>query len=334
MIVDSQDFCSAGERRTAKDRHGVVIAACCVVPARRYLHVVQPGALQHPACGVSSDTVTGTRASSARHWRWDVPGQHPGAAERVRRARPKARSCPHAARTVSTAIVAPALARLPAPDAIGDRSALRNKPAPVRPLRRGSALWSSPAGRDPLDAEPQPAWSTRLSLGLQSRARWRQARQQPEIVSVSIAVAPGYRNPLRGVSGLFPSASTRVDFAGLPVSLRDAVITNATGTSPSPRITYQLTIPPADVYVQTSPNRSGRPHVSASTVIPRSSEAMASRSDGRSQAACPRNHSFRKPGASAGLARSRPRSALTSKNCSSRWEYQPRLTAPSPLTGF
>jgi len=54
----------------------------------------------------------------------------------------------------------------------------------------------------------------------------------------------------------------------------------------------------------------------------------------RRQPGVPRNRSFRKPGASAGLARFRPRSGLTSKNCSSRWEYQPRLTAPSPLTGF
>jgi hypothetical protein len=38
VIVDSQEFCIQLARRTANDRHGVVIAACCVVPARRYLH--------------------------------------------------------------------------------------------------------------------------------------------------------------------------------------------------------------------------------------------------------------------------------------------------------
>jgi hypothetical protein len=43
VIVDSQEFCLQLARRTAKDRHAVVIAACCVVPARRYVHVVQPG---------------------------------------------------------------------------------------------------------------------------------------------------------------------------------------------------------------------------------------------------------------------------------------------------
>ena len=53
-----------------------------------------------------------------------------------------------------------------------------------------------------------------------------------------------------------------------------------------------------------------------------------------SQAACPRNPASGKPGASAGLACSRPRSALTSENCSCRWKYQPRLTSPSPLTGL
>ncbi len=49
MIVDSQELCIQLARRTANDRHGVVIAACRVVPARRYLHVVQPGALTAPS---------------------------------------------------------------------------------------------------------------------------------------------------------------------------------------------------------------------------------------------------------------------------------------------
>ncbi len=75
-----------------------------------------------------------------------------------------------------------------------------------------------------------------------------QARQQPEIVSVGIAVVPGYRNPLRGVSGLIPERIDEgVDFGGSgPVyALGDAVITNATGNSAGwpggGWITYQLT---------------------------------------------------------------------------------------------
>jgi hypothetical protein len=61
-------------------------------------------------------------------------------------------------------------------------------------------------------------------------------------------VVPGYRNPLRGVSGLVPERIDEgVDFAGSgPVyALGDAVITNATGNSAGwpggGWITYQLT---------------------------------------------------------------------------------------------
>jgi hypothetical protein len=75
-----------------------------------------------------------------------------------------------------------------------------------------------------------------------------QARQQPEIVSVGVAVVPWYLNPLRGVSGLNPERiDMGVDFSGSgPIyPLGNAVITNATGTSGGwpggGWITYRLT---------------------------------------------------------------------------------------------
>ena len=64
------------------------------------------------------------------------------------------------------------------------------------------------------------------------------AAQQPEVVSVGVAVVPGYQNPLRGVSGLNPERiDMGVDFGGSgPVyALGNAVITNATGNATAGR---------------------------------------------------------------------------------------------------
>jgi indolepyruvate decarboxylase len=42
--VTGKESCIQLAGRTAEDRHSVVIAVCYVVPARRYVRVVQPGA--------------------------------------------------------------------------------------------------------------------------------------------------------------------------------------------------------------------------------------------------------------------------------------------------
>ena len=114
----------------------------------------------------------------------------------------------------------------------------------------------------------------RLAGALGSRAS-----QQLEIVSVGVAVVPGYQNPLRDVSGLVPERiDMGVDFGGSgPVyALGDAVITSATGGSTGwpggGWITYQLTDGPGAglvVYVaeDVTPSVQAGQHVSPSTVI-------------------------------------------------------------------
>jgi hypothetical protein len=106
-----------------------------------------------------------------------------------------------------------------------------------------------------------------------------QAAQQPQIVSVGVAVVPGYLNPLRDVSGLTPErVDMGVDFAGSgPVyALGNAVITNATGTSGGwpggGWITYKLTDGPAaglTVFLaeDVKPTVQVGQHVSSATVI-------------------------------------------------------------------
>jgi len=150
VIVDSQDFCiQLARRRTAQDRHGVVIAACCVVPARRDLHVVQPGALTAPSVWRLQRY---RRREPARHPHATGDGMYQAstrvAAERVRRARPKARSCPaRLPGTVSNRDCRPpALARLPGTGRYR-RSCPRcgTRPAGLRPLPLQARLcWSSP----------------------------------------------------------------------------------------------------------------------------------------------------------------------------------------------
>jgi murein DD-endopeptidase MepM/ murein hydrolase activator NlpD len=106
-----------------------------------------------------------------------------------------------------------------------------------------------------------------------------QAAQQPQIVSVGVAVGPGYLNPLRSVSGLtLERIDMGVDFGGSgPVyALGNAVITNATGTSGGwpggGWITYRLTDGPAaglTVYLaeDVKPTVQVGQHVSSATVI-------------------------------------------------------------------
>lgn len=105
------------------------------------------------------------------------------------------------------------------------------------------------------------------------------AAQQPEVVSVGVAVVPGYQNPLRGVSGLNPERiDMGVDFGGSgPVyALGNAVITNATGNGAGwpggGWITYRLTDGPdagLTVYLaeDVTPAVQVGQHVSSFTVI-------------------------------------------------------------------
>lgn len=163
-------------------------------------------------------------------------------------------------------------------------SALRNKAARVAAAAvAGSALlvFTWPAATHWMARAPSQAWADQAdALGLQmAGSLGAQARQQPEIVSVGIAVVPGYRNPLRGVSGLVPERIDEgVDFGGSgPIyALGDAVITNATGNSVGwpggGWITYQLTDGPDAglmVYVaeDVTPTVQVGQHVLASTAI-------------------------------------------------------------------
>ena len=114
----------------------------------------------------------------------------------------------------------------------------------------------------------------RLAGALGSRAS-----QQLEIVSVGVAVVPGYQNPFRDVSGLIPErVDMGVDFggAGQVYALGHAVITNATGNSAGwpggGWITYKLTDGPDAglmVYLaeDVSPVVQVGQHVSSATVI-------------------------------------------------------------------
>jgi murein DD-endopeptidase MepM/ murein hydrolase activator NlpD len=163
-------------------------------------------------------------------------------------------------------------------------SALRSKPARVAAAAvAGSALlvFAWPSAIHWMARAPSQAWVNQAdALGLQMAASLGvRARQQPEIVSVGIAVVPGYRNPLRGVNGLIPERIDEgADFSGSgPVyALGDAVITNATGNSAGwpggGWITYQLTDGPDAglmVYVaeDVTPTVQVGQQVLASTVI-------------------------------------------------------------------
>jgi hypothetical protein len=125
------------------------------------------------------------------------------------------------------------------------------------------------------------AWVAQAdALGMQlASSLGAQAAQQPQIVSVGVAVVPGYLNPLRDVSGLtLERIDMGVDFggSGSVYALGNAVITNATGTSGGwpggGWITYKLTDGPAaglTVYLaeDVKPTVQAGQHVSSATVI-------------------------------------------------------------------
>jgi murein DD-endopeptidase MepM/ murein hydrolase activator NlpD len=106
-----------------------------------------------------------------------------------------------------------------------------------------------PAATHLLTHPSSPEWADQADvLGLQAAgALGVQARLQPEVVSVGVAVAPIYLNPLRNVSGLvLERIDQGVDFNGSgPVyAIGDGIVTNASADNPGwdgGWITYQLT---------------------------------------------------------------------------------------------
>ena len=163
-------------------------------------------------------------------------------------------------------------------------SSWRSKSARVAVIAvAGSALLFSawPTANHWIAREPDLAWVAQadlLGLRLAGTLGARDS-QQPEVISVGVAVGPGYQNPLRDVSGLVPErVDMGVDFggSGQVYALGDAVITNATGTSGGwpggGWITYKLTDGPdagLTVYLaeDVSPVVQVGQHVSSATVI-------------------------------------------------------------------
>ena len=143
------------------------------------------------------------------------------------------------------------------------RASRHRKPTPVVPAWRSRliriaagvagaallvALW--PAAARWVARTPSLAWVDQAdALGMQlAGALGVQVSEQPEVVKVGIAAAPGYRNPLRGISGLVPERiDMGVDFSGSgPIyALGDAIVTDATaaadGWPGGGWVTYQLT---------------------------------------------------------------------------------------------
>jgi hypothetical protein len=120
------------------------------------------------------------------------------------------------------------------------------------------AAW--PAAAHWMARESNPTWVQEAdALGLQvAGSLGLQVREQPEVVSEGVAVAPIYLNPLRNANDLvLERIDQGVDFSGTgPVyALGDGVVTNASADNPGwdgGWITYQLTNGPAQglmVYV-------------------------------------------------------------------------------------
>jgi hypothetical protein len=137
-----------------------------------------------------------------------------------------------------------------------------------------------PAAAHFLTQIPSSAWADEADvLGLQAAgALGLQARLEPEVVSMGVAVAPIYLNPLRSVSALVPERIDQgVDFSGSgPVyALGDGIVTNANAYSAGwggGWITYQLTDgPDAGLMVYVAENVTPAvvvgEHVTPSTVV-------------------------------------------------------------------
>ena len=133
-----------------------------------------------------------------------------------------------------------------------------------------------------LTHSPSPSWvgqADALSLEFAGPLRTQALQQQVEVVSVGVAVAPIYLNPVRNVSDLVPERIDQgVDFSGSgPVyALGDAVVLQASGANfgwpGGGWITYQLTDGPEAglvVYLaeDVTPSVVAGQHVTPSTVV-------------------------------------------------------------------
>ena len=234
---------------------------------------------QHPAWGVPRSGRRRARAVPAGRRRGDSrawPQCRTGGGDRVHRARP--------APGTPAGFPGPPWRGVPAPEAIPDRAEAVGQ---ARLGRGGSGLGPGRAGlrlgyrgvRPGTGNRPCRAW---LADATGEFGAWSGAWGSPaQVVSAAIAspTGAGYRDPLRGVSGLVPERiDDGVDFAGQgPVyALGDAVVTNATGTNfgwpGGGWITYRLTGGPAAglvVYVaeDITPAVTVGQHVSSSTVL-------------------------------------------------------------------
>ena len=174
----------------------------------------------------------------------------------------------------------PSPPRKPSPVAAALRSrAARIAAAAVAAVAIVVAAW--PAATHLLVRASDLTWVAQAdALGMQlASSLGVRAAQQPEVVSVGVAVVPGYRDPLRDVSGLrLERIDMGVDFGGSgPVyALGNAVVTNATrnqaGWPGGGWITYKLTDGPAAglmVYLaeDVTPTVQAGQHVSPATVI-------------------------------------------------------------------
>jgi murein DD-endopeptidase MepM/ murein hydrolase activator NlpD len=141
------------------------------------------------------------------------------------------------------------------------------------------AAW--PAAAHWMARESNPTWVQEAdALGLQmAGSLGLQVREQPEVVSEGVAVAPIYLNPLRNVNELvLERVDQGVDFSGTgPVyALGDGIVTSATGDAGGwpggGWITYQLTNGPGQgliVYVaeDITPSVQVGQYVTPSTVL-------------------------------------------------------------------
>jgi hypothetical protein len=163
-------------------------------------------------------------------------------------------------------------------------SAVRHNPirvAAVAVVASAAVVAAWPAAAHWMARESNPVWVQQAdALGLQlAGSLGLQIREQPEVVSEGVAVAPIYLNPLRNVNGLVPErVDMGVDFSGTgPVyAIGDGIVTSATGNAGGwpggGWITYQLTNGPGQgliVYVaeDITPSIQVGQYVTPSTVL-------------------------------------------------------------------
>jgi hypothetical protein len=163
-------------------------------------------------------------------------------------------------------------------------SAVRHNPirvAAVAVVGSAALVAAWPAAAHWMARAPNPTWVQQAdALGLQmAGSLGLQVREQPEVVSEGVAVAPIYLNPLRNVGDLvLERVDQGVDFSGTgPVyALGDGIVTSVTGEAGGwpggGWITYQLTNGPGQgliVYVaeDITPSVQAGQYVTPSTVL-------------------------------------------------------------------